>query len=503
MKPKGMSARLNAMRFAWVVFGAVVWAQERPELLEPTFRTSTQLVQVDVVVKSKDVPVGGLTKDDFEVFDNNQRQTISVFSVRDAESARPVSRLLPPGVVSNRLPTEAREPVAATVILIDSLNTAPEDQAYARQQIIKYLETAGRNEWVAILHLRTELITLQNFTLDREKLKASLAKWKPTNEYLQMGDGPKITMNGLKIISRHMQGMEGRKKLIWMTSAHLPQMMNDARQGTATIREMYDVKNFNILNAFNAANVAVYPVNPAGLPVGGPGLMDDGLNPMRQLAEATGGKAAYMRNDLSAAIEEAIHDTDLTYTLGFYPAQMDPTGASHSIRVNVKRKDVEMRYRSQYANEVPLPPMNPRQRERQMNVWVQLPLDSTEIPLQAKAVPAPGKPGMYEVSITFDLSAVKLTERNGRFEGSIDLAVVPDIENEKKLKGLRQSVKLSFTADKLAAALEKGGTVKNIVRGLNPKGKPLADTFQVVVMDNATGKAGSVRVPIVVEQAKR
>jgi hypothetical protein len=38
---------------------------------------------------------------------------------------------------------------------------------------------------------------------------------------------------------------------------------------------------------------------------------------------------------------------------------------------------------------------------------------------------------------------------------------------------------------------------------LNEKGKPLAKAFHVVIMDNATGKAGSVRVPIEVELAKR
>jgi VWFA-related protein len=388
---------------------------------------------------------------------------------------------------------------------MDSLNTAPEDQAYARIQVLKYLESAARAEWIAIHHLHAELDVLQDFTLDRAKLRAVLAKWKPTNEYLQPTDGPIITMNGLKIIARHMQGLEGRKKLIWLTSANFPAMMQARSQGTATISDMYNVKNFDVIGAFNAANVALYPLDPRGICTGAfaecQGLMDNGIQPMRQVAEATGGKSFYMRNDIAAGIDEAIHDTDLTYTLGFYPAQVDLRGQPHSLRVNVKRTGIVTRYRSQYATEPPPAPLNNKQRIESLNAWVHLPLDSTDIPIQASASPLQTRRGMYQVSISFDVAALKLTEKNGKFEGSLDIAIVPDVE--KKPKGLRQTVKITYTPERLAVALEKGGKVTNVVRGLNEKGKPLAKAFHVVIMDNATGKAGSVRVPIEVELAKR
>ena len=44
---------------------------------EPVFRTSTRLVQVDVVVKAKNVPAKGLTKDDFQVYDNGKLQQLA------------------------------------------------------------------------------------------------------------------------------------------------------------------------------------------------------------------------------------------------------------------------------------------------------------------------------------------------------------------------------------------------------------------------------------------
>jgi hypothetical protein len=102
---------------------ATCFAQEAP-----TFRTSTRLVQVDVVVKSKDAPIGGLTKDDFQLLDNGKAHQIAVFSVREANVARPAPVPLPKGVVSNRPNYSGPEPVAATVVLMDQQNTHPEYQ---------------------------------------------------------------------------------------------------------------------------------------------------------------------------------------------------------------------------------------------------------------------------------------------------------------------------------------------------------------------------------------
>src|SRR5579862_7744453 len=99
----------------------------------PLFRVDTRLVQVDTIVRDKNGPVRGLTKDDFIVLDNGQPQPIAIFSVRkagDAVRATP----LPPGVVGNRPAYQGSEPVSATVILLDYLNTPVEAQAFARLQ---------------------------------------------------------------------------------------------------------------------------------------------------------------------------------------------------------------------------------------------------------------------------------------------------------------------------------------------------------------------------------
>jgi hypothetical protein len=73
----------------------------------PTFSSSSRLVIVNAVVLGKNnTPITGLTKDDFQLFDNGQPQHIALFSepVTSAKpSAKPNTAAAerPPNVFSN------------------------------------------------------------------------------------------------------------------------------------------------------------------------------------------------------------------------------------------------------------------------------------------------------------------------------------------------------------------------------------------------------------------
>ena len=65
------------------------------------FRTTTQLVQIDVAAEDKDgKPVAGLTKDDFELFVRHKPQEIDTFTTTSIAPAPPAP--LPPGTFSNK-----------------------------------------------------------------------------------------------------------------------------------------------------------------------------------------------------------------------------------------------------------------------------------------------------------------------------------------------------------------------------------------------------------------
>src|SRR5689334_19615122 len=102
-------------------------------------RVNTQLVQVDVVVRSHAGPIADLKQNDFTLFDNGKEQKIAFFTVQTpAQRANAPRSPLPAGVVSNRVNRAGSEPAGATVLLWDALNTEMQDQTWVRGQVMKY-----------------------------------------------------------------------------------------------------------------------------------------------------------------------------------------------------------------------------------------------------------------------------------------------------------------------------------------------------------------------------
>src|SRR5262249_3691066 len=136
----------------------------------PILRVSTRLVQVNALVEDKSGnPVADLTREDFILTEKGQPQTISLFSM---ESSRPpeTAKPLPPNTFTNRSEYRAGTPPSVTAVLLDGLNTRFQDQAYAKTQIIKFLEQLQPHDRVALYALGTRLRVLHDFTSDAAPL---------------------------------------------------------------------------------------------------------------------------------------------------------------------------------------------------------------------------------------------------------------------------------------------------------------------------------------------
>ena len=100
----------------------------------PTFRSTTRLVQVDVVVTDKaGNPITGLKQDDFTVFQDGKPQPVRAFEAHvltpEARKTR-VIPTLPPNTYTN-LPDSIQDQ-SWTIVLYDQLNTPTSDQQVAR-----------------------------------------------------------------------------------------------------------------------------------------------------------------------------------------------------------------------------------------------------------------------------------------------------------------------------------------------------------------------------------
>ncbi|MEP7354812.1 MAG: hypothetical protein ABI824_16405, partial [Acidobacteriota bacterium] len=289
------------------------------------------------------------------------------------------------------------------------------------------------------------------------------------------------------------------KKLIWISAALPLVIAQDVSRNGQTLTEFTHLNRGldSATDLLNDANTSIYPLDPRGNIVG---LMDDHIDAMVRLSEATGGTAFYANNDLVEGLEKAFADTDTTYTLGYYQPQEAVDGQYHSISVNVLRtrpgtqaiKDV--RYRKGYAAEQTRSAITEKQRIGTLDGWVEEPLEATEIGIQAAAVPSKNRPGYYDVEVAVNVGDLQLQQKNDRWLGSFDLAVVPDVE--KKPKGLRQTIKVNLKQENYQGALESGITVVNHVKVVDANGKLLSKRLHLVVLDGVSGKAGSVRIPI-------
>lgn len=262
-----------------------------------TIKVSTRLVTVDVIVQDKkNQPVPGLTKDDFALFEDDQPQTISVFSVEGqaAPNAMPAATL-PPGFFSNRPNLQSSAPASATVILLDGLNTTPADMAMARSAVAKFVQKLEPQDRVALCSMGNGLHIVQDFTNDSALLVKSLKNLhsEPTG-----GSGPQLssltapdprldptggdtklatlmnvptvdaTLRSLNMIGEHLAALPGRKTLIWISSG-FPLVVKTGPD----VGRMADVSDLSpkvrqASQVLSKYNVAVYPMDTRALQTG-------------------------------------------------------------------------------------------------------------------------------------------------------------------------------------------------------------------------------------------
>ena len=87
-----------------------------------------------------------------------------------------------------------------------------------------------------------------------------------------------------------------------------------------------------------------------------------------------------------------------------------------------------------------------------------------------------------------------MERKNGRWVGSFDIAIVPDVGH--KTKGLQQTIRVNLTEKSYLRAATAGIVVANPIKVTDEKGKLLAKDLHLLVLDGVSGKAGSVRIPI-------
>src|ERR1700733_1828199 len=176
----------------------------------------------------------GLTKNDFAIFHQGQRQQIAAFS---AQASHVVANSAAPNVFSNRdtPPVDSQPPLTAIVMdvynsrLWDIDHRCPPSPACAVgpmfEAVRKFVKQMQPQDRVA-LYVADEinLYLLQDFTSDPEALRRGIKRgewYVPASIFpTRAGSGVRTprTMQAMRAISARLKNVPGRKNLIWIST---------------------------------------------------------------------------------------------------------------------------------------------------------------------------------------------------------------------------------------------------------------------------------------------
>jgi VWFA-related protein len=402
----------------------------------PTFRSGVTLARVSVVVKDKQgKPVADLRREDFQIFDNGLPQQIRLFlSESDILSPSP-PKPRAPNTFANQIASTAGSHSGYSVILIDSLFTDWGDIAHpgaanSRVSALRALQSMPAGEKIAIYATTRKLQVICEFTSDRDLLTRQLDRWKASVDTIEASKAifapastahPSIKAHDfdgvthlpppgagseedpavaaahidalqrasssndlMDLVADHLAGIPGRKNLIWLSNRFVI--------GTPELRK------------FNAAGVAIYPVNIDGVT----GNLDPLNQVLKSIAAQTGGMAYDMRNDIDVAIGEAVDDGRIGYTLGFYQS-----GDDISNPFDQRRPGITLRY---YPTQAPLPAS--ARTIADLIQALKQPVDATAIPIKATATRVQDSLNLQAV---VDVDSLELAASQGRWNGKVEI----------------------------------------------------------------------------------
>ena len=213
-------------------------------------KITTNLVQVDAVVTKDGKGVTNLNADDFEIYEDGKKQTITSFAyISNVPGivAQPVVPKREKGVNVSAPPPPAvnrDDPHRTIAFVVDDLGTSAESMGQVRKQLRKFVtEQLQPNDLIAIIRTGGEMGALQQFTNDKRVLNRAVdqLRWNMCNRvgisvFTAAGAGSGVTLCGrnsmygtlrsLRFIIDAMGYLPGRKSLVLM-SDHMPREDQD------------------------------------------------------------------------------------------------------------------------------------------------------------------------------------------------------------------------------------------------------------------------------------
>ena len=330
---------------------------------QTVLRATTRLVIVDAVaLDDKGQPILDLTADDFTVHEYVKPQKVSDFSFHHPGSASSPATSPAAGIISNAPQFSSNS--CLNVILLDAVNTDFSSHAYAQDMLAKYLDTNPPIQPTAVFALDGKLTMLHDFTTDTKALRDVVAHFKPQGpthipdvyaaaspfgsrgSFQTTARGRQLTEKSMLFLARSLGGYPGRKNLIWLSEGFPINLFPDFTAGDQVmVVEDYSPMAERIADELMNAQVALYPIDAAGVSVND---RFPAHTAMESMAERTGGKTFFNRNDIDLGIRTSIDDGSTYYTLEYYPQNRVWNTKFRHIELKLNRPHAKLTYRQGY-----------------------------------------------------------------------------------------------------------------------------------------------------------
>ncbi len=400
-----IAAAILLLAFGRATIQSPVAAQNKPpdqkqKEDETTLKLTTELIEVRAVITDKaSKPISGLTKDDFELLENDKPQEISFFTFTrvpgQAESLAGTGNAASPSVaVAN---AAAAKPARSIVLFADNAHIAAGNLLFLKQSLRGFIDDKlGAQDLTALITSFGTLGLGEQFTRDRRLLRYAA-------ERLSIGPGERASLftpylaglvdrddqSGLNEAFRLLREEDGvietdRRILTQLAKARAREVLGIAeyrsRATLLTLRAVIDrlarmpgqrllvifsdgftlldstgrvdsAELQNVTSRATRSGVVIYTIDSNGL-TGPPGMSAvyrtqpdfsiasageyDLQDGLNALAADTGGKFFRNTNDLMGAAKQALDDNEVYYTLAYYPAEEGNANKFRKLAIRVK-----------------------------------------------------------------------------------------------------------------------------------------------------------------------
>ena len=510
-------------------------------------RVTTELVLVNVVARDKNGNlVRDLKKEDFTLLEDGKKQEISTFDFENVDH-------LTAGAAEATVSGTA----GAGNVLRAGKNAAPSLDARDRRLMLFFFDfsamdpeqidravDAAKNfvsnkmqpaDLLALVSLATNMHVDLDFTDDKAQITAALSSYISgegqgfDNGATGSAEGAADTGGSFTADDTDYNTFSADRKLLALQS--LMQSLGKLSQKKSLIYFSNGISqsgtdNQSALRAATAAavkaNVSIYSMDVRGLQAVPPGgeaqsaslhgqsaysgqsvLNDLNNNATSQetlatLSSDTGGKAFFDSNDFSGVFSQVQKDTSAYYVLGFVSSNYVKDGRYRRLKVQVKRADLKLEYRSGYYTDRDFEHLNKADREQQLEDELAAQLSQVDVPLYAGAAYFRQDDSHYylAVSLVIPGSQIPFVTEKDKDNATIDIIGQVFESNKFPVGHLRDTVKLAVDSTQQVRR-------KNVQYNTGFVLAPGSYHLKFVVRENQTGRMGAFEMDVQVPDLRK